>query len=152
MTGTNFSSWYRQDEGTFVVTAATAQATSGYATAWRVDDGTDSNRMMSRGAGSNLQDFRVLASGSSVVNLEIGNTKTANVFFTHAAAYKVNDFASAWNGSNLLSDTSGAVPTVTRLGIGYDPTSAIHQNGHIRSLRYYPQRLTDAQLQTLTQS
>ena len=99
---------------------------------------------MSRGAGSNLHDFRVLASGSSVVNLEFGNTKTANVFFTHAAAYKVNDFASAWNGGNLLTDTSGAVPSVSRMEIGCI-------NGHIRSLRYYPKRLTNTELQTLTQ-
>jgi hypothetical protein len=41
---------------------------------------------------------------------------------------------------------------VNRLGIGIrgDNASATELNGHIRSIRYYPSRLTNAQLQALT--
>lgn len=70
--------------------------------------------------------------------------------FKQGLAYKQNDFAASFNGGNVLKDTSGTVPAVTRLRIGNFDVGQL--NGTIKRLRYYPRRLTDAELQTLTNS
>jgi hypothetical protein len=70
-----------------------------------------------------------------------------------ATAYKVNDFAASRNGGAVVTDTAGAVPVgVVQLNIGADPSGAAVNvsNTHIRTITYYPSRLTDAQLQALS--
>jgi len=63
-----------------------------------------------------------------------------------AAAYKLNDFAFIRSGSTLGTDTSGTVPD----GITDVRISSGDFNGHIKSIKYYPRRLSNAQLQELT--
>jgi hypothetical protein len=47
--------------------------------------------------------------------------------------------------------SSGAIPkSITKLIIGDGQTSPRYLNGHIKSIKYYPRRLTNAQLQELT--
>ena len=66
-----------------------------------------------------------------------------------AGAYATDNFAAVINGGTVGTDTSGTVPSVDRLSIGgLNGFSQIA--GHIRSIRYYPTRLTNAQLQALT--
>jgi hypothetical protein len=53
----------------------------------------------------------------------------------------------------LLSQTRQAQLLLTKnvLNVGYSSNfAALYLNGHIRSIRYYPARLNNAQLQTLT--
>jgi hypothetical protein len=54
------------------------------------------------------------------------------------------------NGGSVVSDTSVSVPSVTTLSIGKDESSNYWLNGHIKSIQYYPRRLTNTQLQELT--
>jgi hypothetical protein len=56
----------------------------------------------------------------------------------------------AVNGVLGTQDTLANMPTVDRLNIGSNSTSATQLTGHIRSLTYYPTRLTNAALQALT--
>jgi hypothetical protein len=67
-----------------------------------------------------------------------------------AAAYKVNDFALSVNGAAATTDTSGSLPTATTLRIGRYGTSSGFLNGHIRKVAYFPKRLSNALLQSLT--
>jgi hypothetical protein len=67
-----------------------------------------------------------------------------------AAAYKVNDFALSVNGAAATTDTSGSLPTATTLRIGRYGTSSGFLNGHIRRIAYWPRRLSNALLETLT--
>jgi hypothetical protein len=67
-----------------------------------------------------------------------------------AASYATNDFAVSANGSNPLTDTSGSVPTgLTELLIGTALNTEL--NGTIRRLTYWPTRLPNETLQTITQ-
>jgi len=77
-------------------------------------------------------------------------TNTAQ-FVRTAYAYKVNDFAACTNGGTVSTDTFGAVPAVTYATLGkFDFGGGESLNGHIRSFKYYPTRLSNGQLQTLT--
>lgn len=72
-----------------------------------------------------------------------------------AIAWKVNDFAFAVDGAAPSTDTSGAVPVApVRLGIGNAPWSAsggTQPGMPIRMVAYWPLRLADSVLQTITQ-
>jgi len=148
ITGTNFSQWYNQTEGTFVATATPVlESISGYV--WRVDDATENERTFLR-AGSSLALFFVIDGGSTQADLSTGNTLATGIEFTHAAGYNAGDFATAFNGGNLLTDGAGTLPTVTRLLIGQNISGASIWNGRITRLSYYRSRLSNASLQSLS--
>jgi len=70
--------------------------------------------------------------------------------FTVAAAFAPDDYSMCVNGGTVVAETDGTptVPTVDTFRLGGGVSSPL--NGHIKSLKYYPRRLTDAQLQELT--
>jgi hypothetical protein len=147
MTGTNFSSWYRQDEGTFYSESVVGQIGVGSVTL-AASDATASNRLqIQRTAGNNYQNL-VVVGGVTQSSVSVSGV-AANVSGKSADAFKLNDFNTAVNGVLGTADTSGTVPTVTQLDIG-SRASSLFLNGHIRKLSYYPIRATDAQLQALT--
>lgn len=65
-----------------------------------------------------------------------------------ALAYKANDSATAYEGTVIGTDTTVVVPTVTRLGVGVD--SIRQMNGNIARIKYWPYRLSNAQLAKVT--
>jgi hypothetical protein len=82
------------------------------------------------------------------------NDNTAKV----AIALKDNYMSIAWKGTVVFTDTTGnpAIDLVTKLHIGskfIETTSVVNDyiNGHIKSIKYYPVRLTNNQLKALTQ-
>ena len=91
--------------------------------------------------------FRVIASGNTQADLNA--TAALNTFNKQAAAYAFNNFASVVNGGTVGTDTSGSVPVVTRFQIGAD-SSGIQNNGTIKKIAYYPRRLTNSEIQSLT--
>lgn len=152
MTGTNFSSWYRADEGTMYAEYAIAGFNPAAANAaFSVSDNSTSNFIVGRITAPNVVDFSVRVLGVNQANITASNTATANTFLKFAGAYKVNDFAASANGLTAVTDTSGTVPTVDRALIGATGNATTNPlNGRIRKLAYYPWRLTNAQLQALT--
>jgi hypothetical protein len=150
MTGANFSSWYRQDEGSFVATCDTTFTASNYPfIAALYGSGSDYTALLGCGAGTQGR-CEVLVGGAVQAAFNGASVGGSGVVFSESAAYKVNDFMFAQNGTLGTADTSGTVPTATALHIGHLNSSGF-ANGHIRSLRYYPKRLANAELQTLTQ-
>ena len=84
---------------------------------------------------------------------QVDSTKpyTKDQLFSVAGAYKVNDFAISLDGSAVSTDTSGSVTSdVASLHIGTKTGGTEFMSGHIKSIQYYPRRLTNAQLQELT--
>ncbi len=153
MTGTNFSSWYNQSEGTFVVSASvnyTAPANSDISCVISADDGTSSNRIQyfrANNSGTPFAGMVVVAGGAIAANINAGLTQLQPGKL--AGAYAANNFAASLNGLTLVTDVSGNVPTVTQLQIG-NGAALNALNGHIRTLQYFPRRLPNTQLQTLT--
>jgi hypothetical protein len=150
MTGTNFSSWYNQSEGTFVASASTLKPPS-VATANFIaiaSDGTQNERVQ------NVIDTANVTAGvidGNVSQANFTNAYTLNQILNSAIAYKVNDFAASFNGGTATTDVSGTIPTVNRMSLGSSWDGAnFFLNGHIRQIAYYNTRLPNATLQALT--
>jgi hypothetical protein len=149
----NFATWYNQSEGTFVVEADGIADASRFTNFIRADDGTTSNRMAVYQNGSLTQiGFDVTTGGVAQANT-IGSVASVGNVNKIAAAYKANDFAISANGGAVVTDVSGTVPSginVLRFGRDTTGSSSTILDGHIRSIRYYPSRLGNSQLQALT--
>ena len=146
ITGSNFSSWFNQTEGTFVA-EFTPALISDQSTVFSVSDGTTNERMHSSAGGS--IHLYVVDGGLAQVSIDAGS-HDANTSRKIATAYKVNDFAASINGGAAVADTSGTLPTVDRLNIGSFTSGNLQLNGHIARITYYPTRLSNAQLVTLS--
>ena len=150
MTGSNFSSWYRQDEGTLVTEVTTATTAT---------IGADWIRMIG-GASVNINSIRLGRSGSGATpQLLVRKNDVSqaspfttgvqpNIFSKLGFYYKTNDFGITRNGAALTGfaiSTTGEVPTLDRMLIS-NPSV----NGHIKNITYYPTRLPNNILQNLT--
>jgi hypothetical protein len=152
ITGSNFSSFYNQTEGTVFADAkvtTVAPATS-LTSVFALSDGTTSNRIAvyKRANADTSTRLDVQTSGSSVVFINAGTFGVSNLI---AASYRVDDFAISLNGLTPGTDTLGAIPTVSRLNIGNYADSTLPLNGTIKRLTYWPTRLADTTLQQITQ-
>jgi hypothetical protein len=145
ITGSNFSGFYNQSEGTMLANAFTPA--SGDRTVLAADDDTANEMIRLRTEGTNPF-FKVTDGGSDVVAIDAG-TVTANTAFKLIGAYKVNDFASSINGGSAVTDTTGTIPTVDRMRIGAGQGGNT-MCGCISAIRYFKKRLPDAKLQSLT--
>jgi hypothetical protein len=157
MTGSNFSSWYRQDEGTFVVAFSIPHVNTPTGTNEGIYSATDGNNA----SNSDVKLFRAAASptcfaymdsgGAVQASLSIKTITTSHQLVKNAFAYKANDVAVSTDGAAAAPDTTATPPYVDRLLIGQIyPSGGWYLNGHIRSLRYYPKRLSNTELQALT--
>jgi hypothetical protein len=145
ITGSAFSGFYNQSEGTMLANAFTPA--SGDRTVLAADDNTANEMIRLRTEGTNPF-FKVTDGGSDVVAIDAG-TVTANTAFKLIGAYKVNDFASSINGGSAVTDTTGTIPTVDRMRIGAGQGGNT-MCGCISAIRYFKKRLPDAKLQSLT--
>ena len=142
ITGTNFSQWYNQTEGTFVTEFSSQNGPVGTPTALIINDNTFDNACVVR-LNSGTSQSLVLA-GAVVQASLLSSSIAAGVIAKMAAAYKANDFAFVVNAGTVQTDTSGAMPVVDRIFIG--GTSGGYLNGRIRRLSYYRARLSNASL------
>lgn len=146
MTGTNFSDWYNQSQGSFVLQAARYVGTGGSMTHFSVSDGT------------NLDAYRLYSSGSDGIEYFTGfdggatqwdrsrSAVTSDTPFQLCATYKANAIAFALNGSAVTTDGTATIPTVDRLLFGQTGNgTAGYGRQYIRKLMYYAQALTNAE-------
>ena len=152
--GANFTTgWYNQKEGTLI-----ADWIEGPTAFSRVPG------IISLNAGSNAfinridirrQDPTYIASYISVngINSSAVALTTNHAFkqrLKAAAAYKQNDFAFGFSGNTTFAtDTSGNTPTVDRLQIGSIDGANYPLNGWMRSVVYYPKRITNTTLNSI---
>ena len=140
---------YNQSEGTLFVQCQhfTTESGATSASAVALDDGSSSNRMwyyQNKG--------QWIGSSGGVTQFSIhGSDLAENTEVKASMVYSADDFALYIDGSSVGTDTAGSVAVgVTTLHIGKAGVSGFTLNGHIKSIRYYPRRLTNAQLQELT--
>jgi hypothetical protein len=149
MTGTNFSDWFNATEGTFVtshmIPTSTAQANGVYAAQLAATPST--NYIGLRITPSLVARNSVV--NTSVVNLDTMTTSYGNVV-TNSLAYKANNSAAAANANNPVTSLSVSVPNVDYLSIGSISGISSYLNGYVHGLYYYPQRLTNAEIQAFS--
>lgn len=149
----NVATWFNGDAGTWVATAiARAGASGGTQVVVSVDDGSDNNRgqLYKRNAQLAAANAFVAATVTQANITDAGNmSTTANVTF--GTAYAENDVAMYVAGSAGTADTSAAMPAKTSIvHIGCGSGSLQQLCGTISRIRYYPRRLPNATLQSLT--
>ena len=152
ITGSNFSSWYNQTEGTVFTDCSINYTVPGtmFPLMSSLNDGTSNNRIENGFLTSTLAGYEVVASGST----QVGVYPNASSALTRRLAtnYQLNNFAVSVNGGSVSTDTSGILPTVSQLRIGDRVGGAGNTlNGTIRRLTYFSTRLNNEVLQRITQ-
>jgi hypothetical protein len=150
MTGANFTSWFNASAGT--VLAEFSRPTA-IANSFVVDIGDNSFNELIAIYTNGVPQMAALVRDNNITQASFVFVSGAGVnglTYRQALAYSANDFAACSNGGTVQTDTVGTLPTATRMGIGSFTLNSQFLNGHIRSIRYYPTRLTDAQLQAIT--
>lgn len=149
MTGTNFSDWFNAIEGTFEVTAFSFASDSTQRRAITANDTTNQNIIDISRIGSTAQSRAVV----TTVGVTVFNSLNAAWSLSTAAnvvtSYKQNDFAACLGGGTLRTDNAGDVPVVTQLQIG-NLLSIQFWCGHIQKIMYWPQRLTNNEVQAFS--
>jgi hypothetical protein len=138
---------YNQDQGTVVVEYQT-----------ETDEGTtriaelelDTNNRITLFQGGLGEAPKLFVRSNGVSQADYG-TSNVTVSGTNkvATALKQNDTALVLSGGTVATDTSVTLPPVDTLLLG-DSNASGSLNGHIKSIQYYPLRLSNAQLQALT--
>jgi hypothetical protein len=146
--GTNFSSWYNQSEGTIFTDISPLAATSGRG--YLFSNGSNNQRL-----GQNTSDDTIYAlfmSNGSVTSFSVAVSGMPKPIKA-CLAYKPGSSRGVIDGAlKTLSTTNDVPDAINQVGIGFQNYfgSSGFLNGHISRLAYYPQRLTDSQLQNLT--
>ena len=147
ITGSAFSGWYRQDEGT--VFAEGRAVNNGVIAV--ANDGSFNNRKPQLNLGAiGSVDANYVAAGSIVAPF----TQVSSVGISNrwATAYAVDNFGFSSNGLAPAQDSSGALPSgINALRLGSFQNGSSYANGPIKRLCFWPTRLANSTLQTLTQ-
>jgi hypothetical protein len=150
MTGTNFSDWYNQTEGSFIVNVESAPVNNIVQQIMYVANAAGTQYMFTRRNAAGVVATAVANSGSVQADVPAGSAAASSVFKS-AFAYKEDSFAAAINASAVTQDTSGTVADdINRMFLGANTSGGQSLNGRIRNLSYYPIRLTNAELQAFS--
>jgi hypothetical protein len=151
ITGTNLTSFYNQSKGTLFTSFRPLPLSTGsrYVQSSTIGSTLEAFYIRSTPTGS---DSAIIDGGVAQAYNLINYTRSEQENSKHAYAYELNNFGVSAQGQLGSGDTSCTMPTITRFDIGslYQDSNTF-LNGYISQLFYYPKRLTNAQLQTLTQ-
>ena len=118
-----------------------------------ISDGTTTNFISVYQDVSVDQNLRIANQDAGVlsVNADTGYTLSDAQTFKVAIGIKLNNFAVSVDGGAVVTDTTGTVSnTLSQIDIGKLGGGTQYLNGYIKSIKYYPRRLTNTQLQELT--
>lgn len=152
ISGSNFSSWYRQDKGTVFCDAnglGLNVPSVDFQSLASFSDGTNDARI----------ELGYMSSTTAYWNLRVSNSSSVNLLppITSIRRKLAGSFDSSIaqvsaNGSVALTENSVVIPTVNKLDIGGLNATAIKEfHGTIRHLVYWGQRLPGNVLQAITQ-
>lgn len=152
MTGTNFSSWYRQEEGTLFVDAVPRYSRDTYQIAaciLNTNNSTNDSVQIVRQSTPQVR-AQVYRNGSALFNV-INTSWPDATEGKVAVAFAAGNYGASFNGSAAsTATTAGTLPTsMNILQIG-NATGINYFNGTIKRIAFYPKRLADAELAGLT--
>jgi hypothetical protein len=143
LTGTNFSSWYRQDEGTMYAESSTTD-TANFPTAASLYLDNNNNIILDTRAAS----VRAIIFTNGTGVLVRTSTKLASNKIS--ICYKNGSSNVSFNGVAASTDITANTPkNIATLYIGNfsgSGSSGNYQNGTIKKIAYYPLRLSNAEL------
>jgi hypothetical protein len=151
ITGSNFSSWFVDGPGTIVAQSDNVKVNTRNLLC---EFNKDASNYIQMGVGAGAGSGEALFYNPNGFS-QSGTTPSLNTAYKSAYVWDTNYFKMCLNGTLGSADTTGNILSsgMVNLSIGGDltnPTDVYIKNGHIRSLKYWPTRLSDAQLQALT--
>ena len=145
--------WYSHDSGTlFAEHNVDRDITSG---AWGIvtleNEGSSNNYVGLRYRSSGTSGEVLSFDGASQMSASSISAADLNYFNKAAIAYETNNAAAVGNGGTVSNDSSVIVPNLTQLtiGTGY---AINYIGGHIKKIAYYSERLTNSEIQALTEN
>jgi hypothetical protein len=149
ITGSLFSQWYTQPQGTFVVQGSGLVGFgSAVLMATRTSGGSNLAPQLDILSATSTRAVYTDAAGTivSTNTTTVGSTASTNKY---AAAANASGAAVVANGGTIVSSAITSIPAPTLFCVG-GLQSTQFLNGHIQSIQYYPVRAADFQLQALT--
>ena len=148
ITGSNFSSWYNQAGGTIMYLYRTRQISAGaYSVLWELQN-SGTRRLMGyhNGSGSNSFYGTYSPNGGGVISGgAVSNTNGLNII---ASSFSLSSTTNTANSANPT--TSSHTVIIPSDSILFGRGSDVPNTHCVARLAYYPVRLPDAQLQTIT--
>lgn len=148
ISGTNFTDFYNQSEGTLVFHVSSDNGDTPKLIS--INDGTINNRIAVSILSDNSIQCDIVNGGVTESSMNGGDVQEDSYII--GLSYKENDCSIFLNGSNIDSDNSVAIPgSLTQMIIGGNGTDG-YINGHIKQITYFPRKFDDSKLQLLTSS
>jgi hypothetical protein len=138
------ASFLNPNAGTFSINYVSPTASSLIEDVIGINDGTTNERYLFRSDST----YFVTDGGVAQVQIKLGSY-TDGTAARAAFCYATDDFAGSLNGAAVVTDTSGTLPTVTTINVGYQ-IGGNSLFGTISGARYWSSRLSNGQLQALT--
>jgi hypothetical protein len=151
ITGSAFSSFYRQDEGTLFADSARTSSVpaSDFPQVFFFSDTTADNTINIGYLTASASQFRVRTANTNEANINPSNLNLRRII---SGCYRINDVAMSDGGANAVVDTSVVLPSgINKVTIGGSQVSANSLNGTINRLTYWRQRLPNSTIQSITQ-
>jgi hypothetical protein len=145
--------WYNSAAGTIYAEFAVTQPAAGSNQFLaRSSDNSYSNQI---GDFINTTGFVGISTASGGVFDGLAATSvvvSANTITKAVGAYATNDLAAVKDGGTVATDPTATIPSgLTRFDLGSDHSGLNNiKAGYLRRITYYPTRLSNAQLQTIT--
>lgn len=140
------SSLFDTGSGSLVVEAVVKSLNDGVA-AWL---GTDGNNYHQVGQFSSTT-YPLISKADGVASAVLSSPAVSTgAAHKVGASWDTNDFAACVDGGTVVTDTSGTLPAVNKLTVGNYNAVAAWLDGHIKRIAFYPEALTDTELQSLT--
>ena len=142
--------WFSEAEGTLFAEYLIPWAHNSSETTSRrvveINDGTAGNRQIGALIASGSRSSLVTSGGAAQASINVG-AFAANVIQKQAVAWDTDDVAVYASGGASGTDSSATMPTgLTTAMLSY---SGADLNGYIRKVKFYPRRLTNAELAAL---
>ena len=143
--GEDFTEFFNQVEGTIITSTQTLDPTGGPRRPAVIEGDITNNERHYLQESSSYQ-YQIRNGGVTQAQIDAGSINTTKNII--AAAYKLNDAAVSFNGSDAATDTSAIMPPCTKLKLG--EWSGTFYFGHISRFMYYRNRISNSQLKTLS--
>lgn len=147
ITGSAFSGFYRQDEGTVFAEYNRPVAVTGLRSMAATSNSDFANRTTFRSDSATA--LAIFAFDGSVIQASFNLTSISGINNKAAVAYQVNNYNAALNGILGINDTAATVHAANQLSIG-SVLNAERSCSYIRRICYWPQRLGNQVLQSIT--
>ena len=151
ISGTNFSSWFTQGEGTLYAYSDVIKSNNRNLVA-RIENAGATNYIEMGLSAVGYATEAVAYAGGAFTSLGSAYTPVVNVPYKSAYTWSNGRLNLGANGTTPTAVSATLVTDLICIGIGggFLMTDTYLRNGHIRQLKYYPMVMTNAQLQTLT--